>query len=81
MKIVIGNKLLDQEVKELGTDRVNFVAQDGRELFSVSILDETTIDIRGVNVCKIDGNLYTEVLQIEPRAANSVWIRAKQYQP
>jgi hypothetical protein len=79
MKIVIGNKLMGPAPEELPVNRVSFIAEDGRAMFEVCILNETTIEVRGVNVCKVADKMYQETLMIQPRAANQVWISTKEY--
>jgi hypothetical protein len=79
MKIEIGHSITN-DVKTVDADRVRFVANDGNTMFEVSICkDGRSLEIRGINVCKVDGVLYSETIDIRPRTSNSVEIRARLY--
>lgn len=79
MKIRTGLKLLNN-LKEIEGNSVVFVTEDGEELFEISIVDEKSIRVRGIEPAKINGVLYTEYLQITPQTANSVVVSTKIYE-
>lgn len=79
MKIAIGGSF-GEEYQDLTTDRVRFVAPDGRDMFEVKIGDDgISIEVRGITSTRIDGVLYREQFNIEPHCSNCVTIRAKKY--
>lgn len=59
---------------------VRFLAEDGQAMFEVRIgADGRSIEVRGVEVYKHGDAIYTEVLEIRPRYANTVEIRGVRY--
>lgn len=74
MKLVTDH--YDDSAKEVGDDRVYFRTEDGRAMFEVRAgKDGRSIEVRGVEACKVDGKLYREQLSIEPVASNAITIR------
>ena len=79
MKIQSG-RIYSKNVVLHDFDGVSFVTDDGREMFEVTIgKDQRSIDVRGIEVCKVDGKLYSQTLVIEPHVSNSITIRTKLY--
>lgn len=79
MKIVSGRKY-NNDVHDVGDDSVRFVAEDGRTMFEVSCGDDgRSIEVRGIEVCKVSGKLYSEGLEIRPQVSNCITIRARLY--
>lgn len=71
---------IHENVTILEADTVRFLAPDGRCMFEVKpCLDGRSIAVRGVEVCRIDGKLYSEALQITPHVANSITISTVPY--
>lgn len=59
---------------------VRFVAEDGRTMFEVTCgKDGTSIEVRAVELCRVQGTLYDTHLCIEPKVTNSVVIRTRVY--
>jgi hypothetical protein len=78
MKLAIGNVLDGYEESE-ATD-AKFVADDGRDMFSVSIgKDGRSLEVRALNCCKVDGVLYSTQILVIPQVSNSVRIEAARY--
>lgn len=60
--------------------RVQLLAQDGRVLFEVRAgKDGRSLEIRGVDTCKVDGVLYGNGLLVKPNADNSITVLAEPY--
>lgn len=79
MKIAIGGSFGEPN-QDLDTERVRFVAPDGRDMFEVSVgKDGFSIEVRGIASTRVDGVLYREQFDIEPNCSNCVTIRAKKY--
>lgn len=68
------------DVKPVDGDSVRFVTEDGRTMFEVGInKDGRSIEVRGVEVTKHEGELYDCWLSVSPRTANTVIIRTEKY--
>lgn len=79
MKIEIGHSIT-KDVQAVDSDRVRFVADDGRTMFEVVAgKDGRSIEVRGVEVCKVAGVLYSQCIDVRPIVANSVEILARRY--
>jgi hypothetical protein len=66
---------------ELKQDSVEFIAEDGRIAFEVCAgKDGRSIEIRGRNIFKVRDVLYDSSLEIEPRVANAIIVKAKKYE-
>jgi hypothetical protein len=79
LQIQTGHELTN-DVKPVNSDRVRFVAEDGRTMFEVKTNDDgTSIDVRSVDTCRINGVLYDGTLELAPRCANVVTIRSPKY--
>lgn len=75
MKFASGSRITRNETF-YDVRHMRIVAQDGHTMFEISLgKDERSVEVRGVEVCKIDGILYSERLRIEPRVSNDVVIR------
>lgn len=60
--------------------RVRFLIDD-RCMFEVSIGDDgRSIEVRAVEMVKVDGRVYAAKLAVEPNVSNSVTIRTTEYQ-
>lgn len=69
-----------EPAQELDTDRIKFIAEDGRQMFEVVIgKDGVSFEVRGTSTCKVNGELYCERLSVEPNSSNAITIRAKKY--
>lgn len=79
MKIQTGHKLTG-DVKPIEADSVSFIAEDGRAMFEVMVgKDGRSIEVRGVQCCRVDGTLYAEGLIIRPICSNVVVVRTVEY--
>ena len=79
MHIEIGHSLTNN-VRQVDSNCVRFVAEDGRTMFEVTVRkDGHSIEVRGVETCKVDGILYSEALEIRPRVSNCIEIIARRY--
>jgi hypothetical protein len=62
------------------SDRVRFVSvSDDRVMFDVVANPDGSLEVRGVDTCKINGVLRSCRLQIEPHVTNSITIKAMRY--
>lgn len=69
------------DVKNVAGNFVRIVTEDGRTMFEVTVgKDGRSIEIRGVECCKVDGAIYAEQLSIQPNSSNSVTIRPVLYE-
>ena len=69
-----------KDVKEVASDRVRFVAEDGRTMFEViGNKDGRSLEVRAVDTCKVDGILYAGTLEIVPKCGNVVIVRTEKY--
>lgn len=79
MKLSIGGSF-GEPAQELDTDRVKFIAEDGQQMFEIVIgKDGHSFEVRGISTCKVNGELYSEHLSVEPNCSNCMVIRAKKY--
>jgi len=79
MKIESGHPLMN-DVAEVDGDCVRFVCADGRAMFEVRInKDGKSLEVRGVDNCKVNGVLYGTSLCVIPHVANSITIAAVPY--
>jgi hypothetical protein len=63
------------DVAQIGGNLVRFVTEDGRCMFEVTIgSDGTSIDVRGAGRTKVDGELYSEAIQVRPIASNAITV-------
>ena len=80
MKIRTGMRLMDDLVDVPG-DRVVFVTDDGDEMFEVRIgKNGKSIDIRGIDDCRVNGEIYSCALDIKPHVSNSITIAVRPYE-
>ena len=78
MKVEIGG--FGEPVQQLNTNRLTFVAEDGRTALEMWIgKDGCSLEIRGVSVTKIKGQLYDSRFSVHPVASNGVDIRLTPY--
>lgn len=59
---------------------VRFFAADGREAFSVHVVNGHTLEVYGGGCIKDGGKIYDERLEISPRSCNSVIIKKSLYE-
>lgn len=59
---------------------VRFFTADGREAFSVSVINGHTLEVYGGSCIKDGGKIYAEGLEINPRSCNSVIIKKSLYE-
>lgn len=79
MKIQTGIELMGN-IKPVESDSVSFMTDDGREMFQVSCRgDGMSIEVRGVEMSRHFGKLYSSTLVIEPKCANVICIRTMEY--
>lgn len=79
LQIQTGHELTN-DVKPVNADRVRFVAEDGRTMFEVTANDDgTSIEVRSVDTCRVDGVLYNGTLELAPRCANVLTVRSPKY--
>ena len=79
MKISTGHPVSNDEVVHDFTC-VRFLTDEGRPIFEVRVgEDGRSIDVRGIDCCRVDGVMYSEALEISPRYSNGVEIRTKKY--
>lgn len=72
--VVTGN------VKQVDATAVRIVTQDGRTLFAIELGDDgRSIELRAVDVTRVDGKMYESSLQLHPRSSNSVIVRTREY--
>jgi hypothetical protein len=79
MKLRIGD-FFGEPAQEFDSRRVCFIAEDGRTMFEVRTGDDgRSIEVRGVDVCKVNGVLYEGRFTVRPMASNAVDIVAVPY--
>lgn len=79
MKIETGHSV-SKDVQAVNSDRVRFVAEDGRTMFEVvACKDGRSIEVRGVEACRVSGVLYSDAIEVRPQASNMVTVRAREY--
>jgi hypothetical protein len=62
-------------------DRIRFVSiEDDRAAFDVVATLEGALEIRGIDTCKIAGELTDTRLQIEPHVTNVITVRKMRYE-
>jgi len=79
LKIASGHRITnDEEFHDF--DTVRFVVDDGRTMFEVRAgKDGKSIEVRGVEVCFVDGTMYSEALVVYPNCSNSILVRVRRY--
>jgi hypothetical protein len=71
---------ITNDVDILAAKSVRFVTDDGRTMFEVHIgQDGRSIEIRGVDVTKVEDLIYSSSLVACPNASNSLTIRTLLY--
>lgn len=79
MKIETGHSVT-KDVQLVDSDRVRFVAEDGRTMFEVVAgKDGRSIEVRGVEACRVGGVMYSNAFDVRPQVTNQVTIRAREY--
>jgi hypothetical protein len=79
LHIETGHPITD-DVDILAAKSVRFVTDNGRAMFEVHIgQDGRSIDIRGVDVTKVEDLIYSSSLVACPNASNSLTIRTLLY--
>ena len=73
MKMQTGRSLT-ADVKEVKGRSISFVNEDGRVVYEVRINEDMSLEVRGVELIRRDGVLYSESLSIRPRYSNWVEI-------
>lgn len=59
---------------------VRFVTEDGRTMFEVMAgKDGRSINVRAVEVTKVDGVLYAGNIDVRPNVANSIDVLVRKY--
>lgn len=68
------------DVKPVAGKSVDFVTDDDRIVFSVSIgRDERSLEIRACDTYKVNGLVYGTSILVEPNASNSITVSTKPY--
>ena len=71
---------ITKDVQHLDAKGVKFVTEDGRTMFEVHAgKDGTSIEVRGVDVTRVENVLYDSKLAACPNASNSLTIRVCRY--
>lgn len=79
MKLQIGMQFID-DIAEFESSRpVRFLTDDGRCVFEVSMHDDGSLDVRAIDVTNINGVLRDTILQVSPRATNSIVVSTSAY--
>ncbi len=79
MKIATGHTVTNDQVVH-DFKEVRFLNDAGEPMFEVRIgQDGRSIEVRGINTHSMNGKIYTETLEIRPRYANLVEVRALPY--
>lgn len=76
MSVINGGK--DAFVADSGC--IDIIANDGRTLYSIRLIDDLKIEVRASDVIKHLGKLYAERLTIEPVVSNSIKIGRSLYE-
>ena len=79
MKMQTGHKVT-ANTKDIAGKGISFVDDDGRVLFEVRMIDEKSIEVRGVETTKHHGKIYTEALIVMPRYANCIEVHRAIYE-
>ena len=67
-------------IEKIESNSVRFVAEDGLTMFEVSVGDDgRSIEVRGVDSCKVDGVMYAGSIDVRPKVANCVDVCARRY--
>lgn len=73
--------VVTNDVQIVDANRVRFVADDGRTMFEVGWNpDGRSISVRGVEITRVDGKLYSETIDIRPFCGNTVKIMVRDYE-
>lgn len=68
------------DAKKLAETTVRFVTEDGRSMFEVSACkDGRGIEVRAVEMTKVDGVVYAGLIDVRPNVANSITVRVRPY--
>ncbi len=79
MRIESGHPMMN-DVAEVAGDSVRFVCNDGRTMFEVRVCkDGKSLEVRGVDVAKVNGVLYGNALCVIPHVTNSITVAAIPY--
>ncbi len=66
---------------QIDSDRIDFVAEDGRLMFQVRIgKDGRSLEVSACDVCKVGGTLYNSRLVVEPLVTNAITISTRKYE-
>lgn len=58
---------------------LQIIADDGRTMFTVRLAKEGHIEVSGGSFCKHGGKILDDLLIVEPRACNLVYVRRMEY--
>jgi hypothetical protein len=76
----IGNRP-DSKRTVVPGERIRFVSiEDDRVAFDVVAKPDGSLEIRGIDTCKISGELTDTRLQIEPHVTNVITVRKMRYE-
>lgn len=69
------------DMKVISETTIRFVTEDGRTMFEVQAgKDGRSIEVRGVEVTKVNDVLYSECLDVRPCVANKIYVLARRYE-
>jgi len=69
------------DAQRVSGDKVRFVTDDGRTMFEVGVgRDGRSIEVRGVETTKHDGQIYDCWLLLQPGSSNAVTVRTVRYE-
>lgn len=68
------------DVAKVDGNFVRFVTDTGRVLFEVRIASDRSIEVRAIEMTKIDGKLFDARVLVSPAYSNSVIISTAQYE-
>jgi hypothetical protein len=79
MKMFTGHQMTNDE-QHIDAREVRFVTDDGREAFAVRMgADGKSVEVRGIDTFKVNGELRGSTLQAIPRSSNVLTIEARRY--
>jgi hypothetical protein len=71
-----------KDVQPVDGNAIRFIAEDGRCMFEVLCgKDGRSLEVRGVELWRVDGHLYGSSIAIYPHASNSVRVEGVAYEP
>lgn len=77
----IGSELLgNRKTLDLEVSSIKFVTDSGQTMFEVGYgTDGKSIEIRGVDSCKVGRVIYGSALEIRPNVSNSITVSVRRF--